>query len=104
MAEAWDDKINKEIVKKNLQKPTPEQVKLFEEKTGLKVIDVEKTILQTDDGIMWRPFKNQAEFLCACWDGVEILNVGKCQLSQTFGNHRNVSVINPYCFFDEVRR
>lgn len=42
MAEAWDDKINKEIAKKNLQKPTPEQVKLFEEKTGLKVIDVEK--------------------------------------------------------------
>lgn len=99
MAEAWDDKINKEMAKKNLQKPTPEQVKLFEEKTGLKVIDVEKTILQTDDGIMWRPFKNQAEFLCACWDGVEILNVGKCPLSQTFGNHRNVSVINPYCFF-----
>ena len=84
MAEAWDDKINKEIAKKNLQKPTPEQVKLFEEKTGLKVIDVEKTILQTDDGIMWRPFKNQAEFLCACWDGVEILNVGKCPFVPNF--------------------
>ena len=73
-----------EIAKKNLQKPTPEQVKLFEEKTGLKVIDVEKTILQTDDGIMWRPFKNQAEFLCACWDGVEILNVGKCPFVPNF--------------------
>lgn len=47
------------MAKKKIQKPTPEQVKLFEEKTGLKVMDVEKTILQTDDGVMWRPLKNQ---------------------------------------------
>lgn len=40
-------------------------------------MDVEKTILQTDDGVMWRPLKNQLEFLCASWDGVEILNVGE---------------------------
>ena len=65
------------MAKKKIQKPTPEQVKLFEEKTGLKVIDVEKVILQTNDGIMWRPLQNQAELLCACCDAVEVLNVGK---------------------------
>ena len=69
---------------KKIQKLTPEQVKLFEEKTGLKVIDVEKVILQTNDGIMWRPLQNQAELLCACWDGVEVLNVGKCPFVPSF--------------------
>lgn len=92
------------MVKKNLQKPTPEQVKLFEEKTGLKVIDVEKTILQTDDGIMWRPFKNQAEFLCACWDGVEILNVGKCPFVPNFWKPKECECYKSIFFFDEVRR
>lgn len=79
MVEEWDDKTTKirNMAKKKIQKPTPEQVKLFEEKTGLKVMDVEKTILQTDDGVMWRQLKNQLEFLCASWDGVEILNVGE---------------------------
>ena len=72
------------MAKKKIQKPTPEQVKLFEEKTGLKVIDVEKVILQTNDGIMWRPLQNQSELLCACWDGVEVLNVGKCPFVPSF--------------------
>lgn len=72
------------MAKKKIQKPTLEQIKAFEEKTGLKVIDVEKTILQTDDGVMWRPLKNQAELLCACWDGVEVLNVGKSPFVPSF--------------------
>ena len=44
MVEEWDDKTTKirNMAKKKIQKPTPEQVKLFEEKTGLKVCDVVK--------------------------------------------------------------
>ena len=89
MVEAWADKPNNIIsimATKKMQKPTPEQVRLFEEKSGLKVIDVENNILQTDDGIMWRPAKNQLELLCASWDGVEILGVGKIPFVPSFWN------------------
>lgn len=74
------------MAKKKILKPTPEQVRRFEEKSGLKVIDAENIIVQTDEGVMWRPVKNQIELLCAYWDRVEILGVGKIPFVPSFWN------------------
>lgn len=52
----------------------------------MKVIDAENIIVQTDDGVMWRPVKNQIELLCAYWDRVEILGVGKIPFVPSFWN------------------
>ncbi len=74
--------MSKKVKKEDI--PTPEDVKDFEARTGIKVIDPEKTILQTKDGVIWRPFKNHAEFLCACYDGVKILHIGDFPFAPSF--------------------
>lgn len=58
----FDDSQNKAIIKK------------MENKLGIKFIDFVNGIVLYQ-GIKWRPLKNNAEYLCAAFDGIQILRI-----------------------------
>ena len=62
-------------MKKN-HEPTPEEIAQFEEVTGTKVIDASIPLIEYK-GKRWRPFKNEAEVMCANFDNEPILIIGE---------------------------
>ena len=55
---------------------TPEEIAQFEKCTGTKVIDANIPLIEYE-GNRWRPFKSDAEVLCANFDNEPILRIGE---------------------------
>ena len=55
-----------------------ELIERFEKIAGVKVVDAENLIIEYE-GKRWRPIKNRIEILCASFDNVQILMLGKTQ-------------------------
>lgn len=49
-------------------------IKKMEDDLGIKFIDFLEGIILYQ-GIKWRPLKNNAEYLCAAFDGIQILRI-----------------------------
>lgn len=50
------------------------KIKKMEEELGIKFLDFLEGIILYQ-GIKWRPLKNNAEYLCAAFDGIQILRI-----------------------------
>lgn len=55
---------------------TPEVIARFEKETGAKVVDAKNLIIEYE-GKRWRPIKNRIEILCASFDNVPVLTLGR---------------------------
>lgn len=65
--------------KKNRQRKqrlevSPEQIQRIEEGLGVKFVDFQRGIFKFKD-IVWKPVKNEAEYLCASWDNVPMIRL-----------------------------
>lgn len=49
-------------------------IKKMEDEIGIKFIDFQNGIILYQ-GIKWRPLRDNAEYLCAAFDGIQILRI-----------------------------
>lgn len=49
-------------------------IKKMEDELGIKFIDFQNGIILYQ-GIKWRPLRDNAEYLCAAFDGIQILRI-----------------------------
>ena len=63
-------------MKKKNNELTPEEIARFERCTGTKVIDANIPLIEYE-GKRWRPFKSDAEVMCAVFDNESILRIGE---------------------------
>ena len=63
-------------MKKKNNELTPEEIAQFEKCTGTKVIDANIPLIEYE-GKRWRPFKSEAEVMCANFDNEPILRIGE---------------------------
>ena len=61
---------------KKVKELPPEVIARFEKATGAKVVDAENLIIEYE-GKRWRPVKNNIEMMCASFDNVPVLMLGR---------------------------